>query len=176
MIMEIWKPVVGFENEYEVSNHGRIKTLKWRKPFKIMRLRISKRGYYYVNLSRNDRKKSYNVHQLVAMAFIGVPPVKHEVCHIDGNRLNSNLANLRYGTRHDNVMDSIRHGTFAGGRIRDKPWKYTPLTQEKVIAIFHSNERPSILARRYNIHHTHISKIKQGKNWGLLTAQLREQC
>lgn len=172
---EIWKSVVGFCGEYEVSNIGRVKTLKWKKSPHIMRLTISKRGYFRVFLSKNDKKKNYNVHQLVACAFLGMPPVGHEVCHNDGNRLNNNLDNLRYGTRCDNIHDAIKHGTFIGGRGRKNASRFSQLTKEVVVAIFMSEEKPSVLSRRYNVHHTHISKIKQGKNWGHVTASLNSQ-
>lgn len=53
------------------------------------------------------------VHRIVALTFIGVPPfAKSEVCHNDGNRRNNHYSNLRWGTRKENVADSIRHGTF----------------------------------------------------------------
>jgi hypothetical protein len=165
---ESWKPVVGFVGEYEVSDHGRVRTLKWKKTPYVMNQTISSRGYYRVDLSRNDKKKYYNVHQLVACAFIGVQESGIHVCHGDGNKLNNNLSNLRYGTPFENIQDSRRHGGFIGQG-------FSPLTDEDVVAIFNSTDRPMVIARRYNIHHTHVSKIKQRKNRKHITAPLKER-
>jgi hypothetical protein len=65
-----------------------------------------------VALSVNGRQKSYLLHRLVALTFIGPPPSSaHEVCHNDGNPANNAPGNLRWGTRGENILDTVRHGT-----------------------------------------------------------------
>lgn len=119
---EQWRPIPGYEGHYEVSDHGRVRsidrkvshaasghiTLKGRmlKPAK------GKRGYFHVNLTKERRGKTFTVHRLVALAFIGEPPFAGaDCCHWDDDKENNHVSNLRWGTRSDNVQDSIRNGT-----------------------------------------------------------------
>lgn len=173
VVEESWKPVVGYEGEYEVSNLARIRTLKWKKTPHVVSQGVSKRGYFVVDLSHNDKKKVWNVHRLVALAFLGPCPPGKEVCHNDGNRLNSNLNNLRYGSRADNVHDSMRHGTFRpGGNHSSLTPSNVTLTPSDVKEIFTSPETCAALARRFGIHHTHPGKIKSRKLWKSVTESL----
>lgn len=117
---EIWKPIPGYEKEYYVSSLGRVKSLSRyingnRKGtlFKSFRKgRILKPGYNaqgYLTVSLN-RRNTYCVHKLVAMAFLKKPEGKVDVMHLDGSRDNNILTNLRYGTRSDNNKMVALHG------------------------------------------------------------------
>lgn len=113
---EIWRPVVGFPN-YEVSNKGNVRSLdhlKWSGPagYTLVKGRslirsIDGRGYLNVNLGSGNTR---TVHSLVAEAFIGPRPEEMQCLHWDDNKANPVLANLRYGTRKDNLADSYRNG------------------------------------------------------------------
>lgn len=105
---EIWKPVVGFEGKYEVSNRGRVKSYV-RKKGELLKPGFSSTGYLTVALGRGN---SRTLHSLVAEAFIGTRPEGYEVLHADGTRTNNCVSNLSYGTRADNIQDSIKHGTW----------------------------------------------------------------
>lgn len=113
--MESWLSVPGYEGFYEVSDFGRVRSLprKTRNgcPGRILKPGLSS-GHLTVALSIDRQKKSFLVHRLVVLAFIGPPPSpEYEVCHNDGDPLNNTLDNLRWGTRSDNLLDSVRHGT-----------------------------------------------------------------
>lgn len=99
--MEIWKDIKNYENHYQVSNLGRVKSLKHNKE-RILKLNAGT-GYYRVTLSLNTNK-CYFVHQLVAIAFLN-HKIKGEkvINHIDGNRLNNNINNLEIVTQRENV-------------------------------------------------------------------------
>lgn len=128
MEKEIWKDIPGYEDCYQASTLGRIKTLAHYvsgrnpytgKPFKRMvkeRIlrpgRYSKCGHLSVVLRRNTNGKP--VHSLVMQTFIGDCPEGMEVLHINGNPLDNRLENLRYGTRTENILDVY----FQGGRWR----------------------------------------------------------
>lgn len=111
---EAWKPVVGHEGIYEVSDHGNVKRVVGgvgrAKAGNLLKLMIDAKGYRYVRLSRRMRR----VHRLVAEAFFG--PSELLVRHLDGDPSNNSIGNLRYGTPADNAADRIRHGrtTYAG--------------------------------------------------------------
>lgn len=114
---ERWFPVPGHEGSYEVSDHGRVRSLDRRVPSGQDRTRIARgrilrpaltHGHPAVALGRE--RKEY-VHTLVLQAFVGPAPEGMECCHGDGVRTNNYLGNLRWDTRLGNNLDAIRHGT-----------------------------------------------------------------
>ena len=130
---EIWKPIEGFEDFYEVSDLGRVRSVDRhetiptpRKPSMPMRRlkrgRILKPwptrgGYLVASLRAPGKKKPARVAGLVCRAFHGEPPSpKHEVAHNDGVRTNNAAANLRWSTKSENNLDKSVHGTATGGK------------------------------------------------------------
>lgn len=118
---EEWRPVPSAP-DYEVSNLGRVRGRDGRQvwagprvgfrtvPEKLLRPGIASNGYPTVMLGRKIGTRT--VHSLIAETFIGPCPIGQEVRHKDGDRCNSRLENLIYGTRADNMQDAISHGTF----------------------------------------------------------------
>lgn len=116
---ETWKPVVGYEGLYEVSDLGRVRSLdriainarnqertykgKLLKPFIGLHNRVE------YNLYKNTKSRSNLAHILVAEAFIGPRPEGYSVCHCDGNKENNKLSNLRYDTQSENSIDIYRY-------------------------------------------------------------------
>lgn len=97
--MEIWKDVVGFEGRYQVSNIGRIKSIKKNHPDRILRPATGSIKYLKVCLIN----KMFLVHRLVAIAFHDNPLKKEFVNHKDGNKLNNEAVNLEWCTRQENI-------------------------------------------------------------------------
>ena len=117
MEQEIWKPVVGYEGVYEVSNKGRIKSLERivnaknrqiHKRESIRNLKIND-GYYYVTLAKNSKRETIAVHRIVAMAFIEKPNGKNHIDHINTNRLDNRVENLKWCKRLENARNPITH-------------------------------------------------------------------
>ena len=111
-----WKPIAGFEDRYEVSDGGEVRSTVDTHGNKI-EPRIKKRtvnaqGYWCVSLSRHGISRMYTIHSLVANAFFGPGVEGSEVRHLDGNRLNCNIENLRWGTSSDNSEDMKNHGSI----------------------------------------------------------------
>lgn len=73
-------------------------------------------GHEYVWLRVNGKRAKVYVHTLVLLAFYGPRPHKHECRHLNGNPADNRAENLAWGTRKENVADSIKHGSFFGGR------------------------------------------------------------
>lgn len=97
--MELWKDIAGYENAYEVSSYGRVRSIvkgRYMKTDKGHPL------YEMVMLHKNDEKKRYYVHRLVAQAFIPMIANKPHVNHIDGNHRNNNVKNLEWCTNKEN--------------------------------------------------------------------------
>lgn len=90
-IIEIWRSVVGFEGLYEVSNLGRVKSLK-RIPNTILKPSSNGR-YLQLVLYKNDTKSKRYIHRLVAEAFIPNPYGFSEVNHKDENKINNSVSN-----------------------------------------------------------------------------------
>ena len=120
--LEQWKPVNGYEGIYEVSSHGRVRSVDRTVTYsngqvrhlkgKVLRTPLGKRGGYpFVDLRYQGKGQTRYVHSLVAESFIGTRPEGMEVCHNDGDSTNNHLDNLRYGTSRDNELDKVRHGT-----------------------------------------------------------------
>ena len=117
---EEWRDVVGREGEYQVSSHGRVRSVDRTKVDASGRVRplrgkllaltsVDRRsgGHISVSLGRDERS---SVHRLVALAFLGRPEPGQEVCHNDGNAGNNHVSNLRWDTRSANHRDTVAHG------------------------------------------------------------------
>lgn len=105
---EIFKNVTiaGFEHLYKISNLGRVMTLHRKNYQKILSPAIGK-GYLQVCLRNKKLKKTVKIHRLVALAFIPNNDNKEQVDHIDGNKLNNNVENLRWSTAFENIHNPV---------------------------------------------------------------------
>lgn len=101
---EVWKPVVGYEGLYEVSNLGRVRSLRYKK---IKKLSLTKYGYYIVGFCINYKNNVHLVHRLVAEAFLPNPNNLPEVDYINTDRTDNRLENLRWVTRKENMNNPI---------------------------------------------------------------------
>lgn len=118
MIKEIFKDIEGYENLYQISNHGRVKSLgndKTRKE-KILKLTKYNNGYLMVILSKQGKVKHFLVHRLVSEAFIPNPDNLSCVNHKDENKMNNTIQNLEwcdykynnnYGTRTEKTSKKV---------------------------------------------------------------------
>lgn len=115
MTEEVWRPVVGAEGLYEVSNLGRVRGVDrvdgqgrhW--PGRIRALGNTGK-YKTVPLYIEGRQTPKIVHRLVLESFVGPCPDGMEACHNDGNPHNNRLDNLRWDTHTENMYDVVRHG------------------------------------------------------------------
>jgi hypothetical protein len=106
-------PVVGYPG-YWVTKNGNVYSSKSGKMTQKI-LTLSRVGYYVVGLQLNNKSHTCYVHRLVLNAFSGDCPIGSECLHINGIRTDNRLINLRWGTRAENVADSVRHGTATIG-------------------------------------------------------------
>jgi hypothetical protein len=121
-------PFAPYSAVYEVSDLGRVRSLRWHVNGGIMRQRPNVHGYLVVDLCLNYVKKTFPVHQAVAAAFIDMRPAGEEVRHRDGDQANNHAVNLIYGSSSANKFDSVEHGTHANAAKTHCPQdhEYTP--------------------------------------------------
>ncbi len=115
LFVEEWKPVIGLEDRYEVSNFGRVKSLRRNK---IMILMLSIHGYHRCNVYTGDKHKYIAAHRLVALHFIPNPENKPCVNHIDCNRINNRVDNLEWCTHSENAIHGMKYGDYASSGIK----------------------------------------------------------
>lgn len=155
---ERWKDVSGYEGGYMISNLGRVKSLPnvSRSGERVMNPTVSKTGYTQAHLSKCGKASKLLVHRLVADSFITKVDGKHDVNHIDCNRLNNCVTNLEWCTRRENTQHGMKYGN-----IRHK------LTQDDVncIRYLHGCFSMLELAVIYNLTTSTVHGIINNVKW-----------
>ena len=121
---EIWKPIKDYENLYEISNLGRIRSKdrvvyqknRWNDNLsrflykgKLLNTKIEENKYVQVHLCKNNKQKRYLVHRLVAETFIPNPENKEQVNHINCNKNDNRVENLEWTTPKENTQHAIKN-------------------------------------------------------------------
>lgn len=174
--MENWKDIKGYEGFYQVSDLGRVKSLRrWIEnkgnggyflDSKLLKISLSK-GYPSVYLNKEGIGKRFRVHQLVAVAFLNHKPCGYElvVDHIDNDRLNNKIENLQIITNRDNCSkDRKGYSSKYVGVYYNKEginhWRSTISVGGSIISLgsFNTEERASIA---YQFALTQLDKLKE---------------
>jgi ribosomal protein S14 len=171
---ENWRPVVGWEGLYEVSDLGRVRTIP--RPL-LMRngltrmwgvryfsLAVPSRGYKAAKLADGRRKATIAVHRLVLEAFVGPCPEGMECCHGPGGRHDNRLSNLRWATHAENIADKKAHGTQTRGE-RSPAAKLTEAQAVEALDRCARGERPSTVAKHLGVSRACVELIVIGRNW-----------
>lgn len=173
---EEWRPVVGYEGLYEVSDLGNVRSLtrtvtrylrsgpreitfagRTRKP--------NTTGFYNtISLGKDGKGRTFTIHRLVAEAFLGPRPHDRETTHLDGNARNNALTNLAYRTAKQNANDKREHGTLIAGATHYA----AKLTESDAQAIRASTEQIEALAARYGITQNAVKRIRYNQTWNHL--------
>lgn len=105
--MERWRSVPGYEGRYAVSDKGRVRSFLGRptKSRQGLLAQTLNAGYLKVSLRKDGKTRTVGLHVLVAEAFLGPRPPRHDVAHNNSNPLDNRLTNLRYDTRAGNMKD-----------------------------------------------------------------------
>ena len=126
---EIWKDKKDYEGHYQVSNCGRVKSIKFGKE-RILKPLTNSFGYLFVELCKDGKVKAFTVHRLVAEAFIPNLNNYKEVNHKDENKTNNVVTNLEwcdrkynqnYGTRTEKCSKKVYQYTLDGKFVKE--WK-----------------------------------------------------
>lgn len=176
-VKEIWKPVVGYENLYEVSNMGFIRSLKrqtiskrnivrnWEsKPIKVI---INPRGYAVVNLYLNRKMKQYRIHRLVAISFIPNPHNKPYVNHLDGVKSNNNINNLEWCTSQENSIHAVKTGLLQNSSRKGdqhNTFKVTFSEVQEIRKLRKQGYSLTDISSKYNLSKDYTSKLINNKH------------
>lgn len=164
---EIWKTIEDYPN-YMISNMGRIKSV-WFGKERLLRL-IMVKGYLMVNLCKNGKGKKFQIHRLVAQAFIPNPDNLPQVNHKDENPKNNCVENLEwcnakynanYGNRIDKIKEKIKKPVLQFDNEGNLVQKWdSATTASKTLKIFKTNISNCMKGRRY--------KTTGGYKWGYI--------
>ena len=172
---ERWLPVVGFEGFYEVSDHGRVRSVGRLLPAsgrmnartlagRILRPRPSCGGYLGVNISVGGRSIDCKIARLVLSAFVR-PPETGEVCnHVDFDRTNNCLSNLEWATQRENLDHSRRAGRMQTGETH---WmaKLSDADVRSIRAMAESGCKQRSLAAVFGVTEQTISRVVLRQLW-----------
>jgi hypothetical protein len=173
---EIWKDVVGYEGIYKVSNIGNIISCKrlifvntgcfYSKEF-LMKTAIDKLGYVRVGLTKNNKKKLWLFHRVIALAFIPNPSNYPMVNHIDGNKSNNSLDNLEWCTASQNISHSFKNGLSSKLGEKNNSCKLTESQVLEIRKIHLENPETKLIetAKKFGISKQLVSRINLRLNW-----------
>ena len=160
MEQEQWKPIQEFNGEYEVSNLGRVRSMKryYGVVGRIMPQTIQRKGYYAVTFWMNNKAYCRKVHRLVIEAFTPNPDNLPCINHIDGNKLNNHVSNLEWCTYQANMQHAVRTGLTHPHQWtdderkqiseRNKGQRVSDEQRAKLSAALKGRSRPGVSARQ----------------------------
>ena len=156
--VEVWKPVVGYEGLYEVSDQGRVKG-----PKGFVKPKPTNTGYLRTELWQRGLRHRPSLHRLVAEHFILNPRRCPQVNHKDGNKANNVVDNLEWCTASENALHAVQlRGRFGENASSAK------LTEREVIAISVMLEKGvpgKWLADVFGVTNAQISNIRNCQQW-----------
>lgn len=158
---ETWKTIKGYKNKYLISNLGNIKSVKRN----IILNPPTHKGYFHVTLFNKNIRKWYYVHRLVALAFISNPKNKPYINHIDGNKQNNHVDNLKWCTQSENEKHANKLGlkNFKGENNGKSKLSNNDIFSIK--RLFKQGLKQTTIAKLYDTTQSNISLIVTRKNW-----------
>lgn len=175
MQYEQWRPVIGFVGLYEVSSLGRIKSMPRKTKSGVLGGELlspccTSNGYLRVTLSGDGERLRKSLHRIVLEAFVGDCPPNHECRHLDGIRSNCSLTNLTWGTKSQNAIDRIRHGTHVNNQGERHGMTHLRDAQAIEIVRLRNGGMPQkTLAAMFSISQSTVSRITTQKSWRHIT-------
>jgi len=176
MKKETWKDIPNYEGYYQISNHGRVKSLlrtvikitgrKQTMPEKILSLH-NDGEYLSIMMYKNNIAKRYRIHKLVALCFIKPDINRLHINHIDGNKVNNYVGNLERCTPSENGKHAVKNGFTIMPNIQGTNNGRCKLTPEQVLEIRSLNGlmTQKSIANKFNIKPAQVSTIINRKGW-----------
>lgn len=175
--MEIWKKIQKFNNEYEISNLGNIRSIHsilirsngrpHTRKSKILKPALNRSGYFAGSVCVNKKMIPYTIHRLVAENFIDNPNNKLEVNHKNGIKIDNRVENLEWVTRQENMNHAYENGLV---RILKGSNIGTSVLNEEQVKEIRKKFIPRVysrikLAKEYNVSEATIKDILYRRTW-----------
>lgn len=179
MTEETWKAAPGYEGLYEVSDLGRVRRLiyvnkqtcrRYDEP-RIIKLSNNHPWYLTVTLSKSSKHRTFRVHSLVLLTFVGPRPAKEHGCHINGQPHDNRLANLRWAPQTQNEADKVRHGTVPYG-TKSGTAKLSDAIVADMKRRMAAGVKDRVLAEEAGVEVSTVRLIRWGKTWRHVDAAL----
>ena len=163
---EQWADVPNYEGLYQVSTFGRVKNLcgRWMKE-KILKPVLNREVYSAVHLFRFGKSKKFLLHRLVAISFISNNDALPEIDHVNGDKFNCRVDNLRWTTSGGNKRYAIEQGLVPAGEKHGM----SKLSNEQATEIretyvpYDKNFGTRALAKRFGLHERTVRSIVHGR-------------
>ena len=175
--MEIWKDIEGYENSYQVSNFGQVRTKNrlifnplsktyYEKNQIILKQYLSL-GYKRTILCKNGKSKNAAVHRLVAQTFIPNPENKPQVNHINGIKTDNRIENLEWCTASENGLHAYKTGLNKPTYHKRDNLSITKLKETDVLNIkkLYNGNNITYIKTIYNVNYSTIYRIIHGRKY-----------
>lgn len=170
--LEIWKPVLGYEDSYEVSNLGKLRSRDrfnsrgYKLKGKLLSQHYSHKGYIIVALCKDNARATTSIHRLMAQAFIPNPDNKSQINHLNGIKDDNRLENIEWATQEENMRHAYDTGlkTFPVGELNSN----TTLSEEDVANIIDEYNKGKTLPQMSEEKQISLSILRgiiYGKSW-----------
>lgn len=172
--MEIWKDIIGFEYQYQISDFGRLRSkprivirsngAKQTVKGKVLKTFIGSTGYEFGVFQIGKKTKNFAIHRLVAIHFIPNPYKKYAVNHLNGLKTDNRLENLEWVTKSENEIHARKTGLKC---TKGEKASKAILTESQVmiiraeLSVFTQRQ----LAQKYGVSRSCIASIAKGRTW-----------
>ena len=171
-VQEKWQPCPGYEESYQVSNLGKVRSIdrfhfkrRGRIKGKTLIQNLNKKGYPEVKLWKNNKQEARNPHRLVALAFIPNPNNLPQVNHIDGDKLNNHVSNLEWISNSDNMRHAYKLGLKCSKGENNSNCKITDIQVTQIKLIYNTGKSSKYISEELNVKLHIVRQIISGKSW-----------
>ena len=166
---EVWKPVPLWDGWYEVSNIGRVRSLRntranLRVTPLVLKPTLLTNGYLQVSLCRSGLRKKMSVHRLVLLTHVGPPTTGTQARHLNDIKTDNRFKNLRWGTAKENKADSYRNKRSPIGE-RCPQAKLNPASVREIRLLNQDGFSHRMLADQFDVSHWAIQRVCARTSW-----------
>ena len=162
-MIETWRKIPRFPR-YESSSFGNIRSTT-KNQGGVLRPHKDRYGYFVVTLWENGNRHRLKIHRLILEAFRGAAQAGQECRHLDGNKTNNALDNLKWGSTKENQEDRKAHGDAPSGERNGRSKLTAAMVAEIRLLRATRGLRLRELSEKYGVSMAAISLVIKNKRW-----------